>query len=439
MILIRALRHPNYRLFFAGQGVSLVGTWMQRIALLWLMYRLTDSEFMLGLAGFASQVPILLLGPFAGVLADRWNLHRVLVLTQALALVQALLLAILTLTGLIAPWQIIALGLVLGSINAFDMPVRQAFTIQMVEQPADLGNAIALNSFLVNGARLIGPSLAGVLIALIGEGWCFALNAASYLAVIVALLAMTIRPQTRPRHEGPILHGLHEGLRYAWGFAPIREMLLLIALSSLMVMPYVTLMPIFAKDILGGGPSSLGLLMAASGIGAIIGAVYLASRRNVLGLGGAVAVGASVFGLSLAAFACSRWFWWSFLLLVFTGLGMMLQLASSNTILQTIVDDDKRGRHGPVYPGVLRCGAVRQPLGRLGRWVDRRPGHADDRRSVRCSGGDSLRRAAARPAENRPADLRAQGRPLDANRRWRCPGERGAGDGIGGRVASPPS
>lgn len=370
--MIRALRHPNYRLFFAGQGISLVGTWMQRIALQWLIYRLTGSAFWLGLAGFASQVPILFVGPFAGVLADRWNLRRVLVLTQALALLQALILGVLTLMNLVTREEIIALAVFLGLVNSFDMPVRQSFTVQMVEHPGDLGNAIALNSFLVNGARLVGPSIAGLLIARIGEGWCFILNAVSYVAVIIALLAMHIRPQTHSRHHGPILEGLHEGLRYAWGFAPIRAILLLVALSSLMAMPYTTLVPIFAKDILHGGPQTLGYLMAACGIGAIGGAIYLASRQTVFGLGAVVAFGAGLFGLSLVTFAVSNVFWLSFLLMVFTGLGMMLHLASSNTILQTIVDEDKRGRIMSLYTiaffgltpfGSLWAGSVAHSLG----------------------------------------------------------------------------
>jgi len=340
----RALSQRNYRLFFIGQGLSLIGTWMQNIALSWLVYRMTNSVFLLGIVGFASQVPTFFLSPFTGVLADRWNRHRMIIITQSLAMIQAFILAILTLTGIIGVWHIIALALLLGAINAFDTPIRQAFVVEMVEKHDMLGNAIALNSFLFNGARLVGPSIAGVLIGLVGEGMCFLINALSFLLVIFALLAMKIKPRkhdTPPRH---ILDELKEGFRYAAGFVPIRSILLLIALVSLIGTPYTTLMPVFARDIFHGGPYTLGFLMAASGSGALIGAIYLASRKSVLGLGRMISIAAGLFGVGLIAFSLSRIFWLSLLFLFIAGFGMISQMASSNTVLQTVVEEDKRGR-----------------------------------------------------------------------------------------------
>jgi MFS family permease len=283
--VIRALDHRNFRLFFGGQSISLIGTWMQRIALGWLVYRLTNSAFLLGAVGFAGQIPIFFIAPFAGVFADRWNRQRMLILTQTLSMAQALLLSFLVLTGTVSVWQIIALSAFLGVVNAFDMPIRQAFTLEMIENKEDLGNAIALNSSMVNSARLLGPSLAGMLIAVFGEGTCFLLNGISYVAVIAALLAMKINPRPPQPRRPPAMQELKQGFAYAFGFAPIRDVLLLLGLVSLVGMPYTVLMPIFARDILHGGPHVLGFLMGASGIGALAGAVYLASRKSVLGLG----------------------------------------------------------------------------------------------------------------------------------------------------------
>lgn len=341
---IRALRHRNFKLFFGGQIVSLVGTWMQRIAMGWLVYRLTNSPFMLGAVGFCGQIPIFLLAPVAGVFADRWDRRRVLIVTQTLAMVQALVLSMLVLTGAVAIWQIFFLSMFLGVINAWDTPVRQAFMIEMVEEKEDLSNAIALNSSMVNSARLLGPSLAGILIAALGEGTCFFLNGISYLAVIAALLAMNIISKAPPRHGARVWSGLTEGFHYAFGFAPIRSLLLLLALVSLMGMPYTVLMPIFAKKILHGGPNTLGFLMGASGAGALAGAVYLAARKSVLGLGKIIPIAASLFGLGLIAFSLSRLQWLSLLMMIVTGFGMIVGMAASNTVLQTIVEDDKRGR-----------------------------------------------------------------------------------------------
>ncbi len=342
-LTFRTLHYPNYRLFFGGQLVSLTGTWMQQVAVVWLVYRLTNSPFLLGLVGFAGQIPILL-SPLAGVVVDRFNKHRILVVTQLLSLVQALALAVLTLAGAVSVWHIIVLNLFLGLINAVDMPTRQSFLVEMIENKEDLSNAIALNSSMFNGARLIGPSIAGLVIAALGEGPCFLLNALSYVAVLAALMSMKIsRPQIRPPQNG-VITNFQEGFRYAFGFSPIRSILLLIALVSVVGMPFSILMPVFARDILQGGPSTLGFLMSAVGSGALAGALSLASRQTVVGLGRRIPISAALFGAGLILFSLSRIVWLSGALLFIAGFGMMVQMAASNTILQTIVDDDKRGR-----------------------------------------------------------------------------------------------
>lgn len=340
----RALRHRNYRLFFAGQGLSLVGTWMQRLAVSWLIYRLTGSVFLLGLAGFVGQLPMFVFASFAGVFVDRWNRYRLLLLTQTLAMVQASVLAVLTLTGHVAVWHLFVLAGVLGLINSFDMPARQSFVIDMVGQrKEDLANAIALNSIMVNGARLVGPFLAGVAVAALGEGVCFLLNALSFLAIVVALLAMDIRPRNITVRTLP-LRGLAEGYRYAFGFPPIRYVLIVLSLVSLMGMSYQVLMPVFAKGVLHGGPSTLGFLLSASGVGALISAATLASRRRVAGIESFIVLGSAVFGFGLAAFSFSRHVGLSLVAMLFTGFGMMTALTSCNTMLQTVVEEDKRGR-----------------------------------------------------------------------------------------------
>lgn len=343
-LIFRALSHRNYRLFFGGQSISLIGTWMQQIALSWLVYRLTHSAFLLGVVGFTGRIPTFLLAPFAGVWVDRWNRHRLLVVTQILSLNQALILALLVFAGIIAIWQIICLSLFLGLINAFDVPARQAFVMDMVGKKEDLANAIALNSSMVNGARLLGPSLAGMLIAVVGEGTCFLLNGLSFLAVIASLLAMKMIPEKTKVKKPPFWEGLKEGFSYAFGFAPIRSLLLLLALISLMGMPYMVLMPVFARDILQGDSHTYGFLMGASGVGALGGALFLASRKNVLGLGKIIVIASSIFGIGLIGFSQSRLFPLALFSMVLSGFGMMVQMASSNTVLQTIVDEDKRGR-----------------------------------------------------------------------------------------------
>lgn len=377
----RALAHRNYRLYFGGQGVSLIGTWMTRIATGWLVFRLAspaDQAFLLGFVSFAGQLPAFFLAPFVGALVDRWNRHRLLVVTQTLSLVQSALLAVVAFRGtpgIATIWQVAALSLFQGLINAFDMPARQAFLVQLINRREDLANAIALNSSLVNGARLVGPSVAGVVIALANEGWCFVVDAVSYLAVIAALLAMDVTPRQRASHRPPLWRGIVEGFRYAFGFPPIRDLLLQLALVSFMGMPYTVLMPIFAADVLHGGPYAFGFLTGASGVGALAGALYLASRRTVLGLGRTIVLATTTFGCGLIGFALSHVLWISLLFMLLTGFGMMVQMAASNTILQTIVEEDKRGRVMSFYSmaflgvapfGSLFGGALAERIGAAG-------------------------------------------------------------------------
>ena len=348
-----ALQYRNYRLFFGGQGVSLIGTWMQRIAMSWLVYRLTHSAFLLGLVGFTSQIPLFLLTPFAGVLADRMNRRRVLVVTQTLAMIQAFVLTVLVLTGTTEVWHIMCLSVFLGIVDAFDMPIRQSFMVEIV-QKKDLASAIALNSSIVNCAQLLGPSVAGILIASMGEGMCFLLNGVSYLFVIVSLIAMEITRKEKEERDVHVLEEIKEGFLYAFGFGPIRFILLLLALTSLVGIPYRVMMPIFAKDILQGGPHTLGFLMAGAGIGALTGSIYLASRKGVPGLEKWIALAAGLFGIGLVGFSHSHVFWLSLTFVLLTGFGMMVQMASSNTVLQTVVEEDKRGRVMSLYAMAIR-------------------------------------------------------------------------------------
>lgn len=371
--MLRALSSRNYRLFFSGQGVSLIGTWMTRIATSWLVYRLTGSTLLLGVVSFAGQIPTFILAPFAGVLVDRVNRHRMLVWTQVLAMLQSFAMAVLALTHVITVPQVIALSLFQGVINAFDMPSRQAFLVEMVDRREDLGNAIALNSSLVNGARLLGPSIGGILIAAVGEGWCFFIDGVSYLAVIASLLLMQVRKVSPRRGQAARgLHQLKEGWRYVTRFAPVRSILLLLALVSLMGMPYTVLMPAVVSTVLHGGPALLGMMMAATGVGALCGALYLAQRTTVLGLGKVIVAMAGVFGAGLLAFSFSRVAWVSIACLVLVGFGMMVQMAASNTIIQTVVSDEMRGRVMSFYSmafmgmapfGGLMAGALAHRIG----------------------------------------------------------------------------
>lgn len=360
---VRALRSRNYRLFVAGQGVSLVGTWMQQVAMSWLVYRLTGSALLLGTVGFTSQIPTLFVSPFAGVLADRWDRRRLLLATQTLAMLQATLLAVVVLTGIVQVWHILVLSLLLGIANAADIPIRQSFVVEMVERRQDLGNAIALNSSMVNVARLIGPAVAGILVAAVGEGICFLLNSLSYLAVIAALVAMRLTPRQRHPARRHLLHELRDGFRYAFGFGPIRSILLLIAQVSLMGMPYAVLVPIFAKEILHGDAHTFGFLMSAAGCGALAGTFYLASRPSVLGLGRVIVMAEILFAGGLALFALSGSFVLSLAALAMTGFGGITFVASCNTILQTILDEDKRGRVMSLFTMAF-IGMV--PIGSLG-------------------------------------------------------------------------
>ncbi len=340
----RALRHRNFRLFFIGQSISLIGTWMTRVATSWLVYRLTGSALLLGVVGFAGQIPTFLLAPFAGVWVDRLDRRKLLVWTQVLAGLQSLALAALTLSKVINIHEIIWLSALQGLINAFDMPGRQAFLVQMVEDKQDLSNAIALNSSMVNLARLVGPALAGLVIAAAGEGYCFTIDGISYLAVIASLLMMRVNIAPAKRALTSMLEQLKEGWTYVSGFPPIRTILLLFALVSLMGMPFMVLMPIFASKVLHGGPHTLGFLLGASGVGALISAISLALRRTVRGLTTMIQISAALFGFGLICFGLSRIFLLSMFLMLIVGFGMMQGLAASNTVIQTLVPEDKRGR-----------------------------------------------------------------------------------------------
>lgn len=342
--LFAALVSRNYRLFFGGQVVSLIGTWMTQTASLWLAYHLSSSAFVLGLVGFANQAPIFILAPLAGVWVDRVNRHRLLVITQVCAMLQSFALAVFALTDTMTIPHLVALSLVQGVINAFDMPVRQALVVELVEKKEHLGNAIALNSSMFNLARLVGPALGGFVIAGVGVGYCYVIDGLSYVAVIFALLAMRLIPRAEPRKTQHPLIELREGFQYVAGFAPVRALILLVASISAVGFSYAVLTPIFARDVFGGDARTLGALMAASGIGALLGAIYLGGRKAIRGLGYVICIGGACLGLALLGFAWSRWFPMSFVCLMLAGAGGVLLMASSNTLVQTMVPDDKRGR-----------------------------------------------------------------------------------------------
>lgn len=349
--MLRAFRHRNYRIFFIGESISLSGLWMQRVAMSWLIYRLTGSALMLGAVEFAGQIPVFFLGIFAGVMLEKMDLRKVIFLCQALSMFHAFTMAVLTLSGHILYWHILVLSVLLGIVNAFEIPARQAFVVHVVEGNEDLGNAIALNSSLFNAARLIGPSIGGVTIAAFGEGLCFILNGFSYFATLIALMLMRVR---QCREEGPVgrkgfLKGLGEGLVYAGSFIPIRNTLLVLALISFTAIPYIVLLPVFAREILGGGPQTLGFLMASSGVGALIGSLRFALRKSPAGLGKAMAFSVSFFGLSVSSFAFSRILALSMILMGFVGFSLVSSLVSCNTYIQSLVDDDKRSRVMSLY------------------------------------------------------------------------------------------
>ena len=367
----RALRHRNFQLFFGGQLISLIGTWMQNIAQAWLVYRMTGSSLLLGSVGFASQIPVFLVAPIGGIVADRLNRQRVVIGTQLASMVLALILAALTLMHVIQVWHIFVLAALLGVVNAFDIPARQAFLVDMVGRE-DLMNAIALNSSMFNGARIIGPAIAGILVAKIGEGWCFFANGISYIAVVAGLVMMRLQDRVSLPALGSPLANIIEGFRFARQTAPIRALLLLLGLVSLVSMPYTVLMPIFADRVLRGGASGLGILMGATGVGALLGALTLATRTGVRGLGRWVALSCGGFGVTLALFSFSRSFWLSTALLVPVGFCMMLQMSSSNTLIQAMVPDQLRGRVMALYSmmfmgmapfGALMGGALADRIG----------------------------------------------------------------------------
>jgi MFS family permease len=370
-VALRALAHRNYRLFVAGQLTSLIGTWMQMVAQAWLVYRLTGSSLQLGLVGFAGQIPMFLLPAVGGGIADRWPRRRVLLLTQTAMMLLAFVLAALALTGAVRIWHVFVLASLLGVANAIDMPTRQAFVVEMVGK-SDLVNAIALNSSMVNGARLVGPAVAGVLVAAVGEGWCFLLNGLSFLAVIAGLAAMRLPRSTHAAPAGGMLRHAVEGFGFVVKSPPIRALLLLLGCMSLMAMPYTVLGPVIAEQVLHGGPQAYGLLMSAAGVGSLVGAAALAAKRTTQGLFTWTAMAAGGSGVSLILFSFSRVLWLSAALLVPAGFCMMIQMASSNTLIQSMVPDRLRGRVMAVYAmmflgmtpfGALLAGVLAHPLG----------------------------------------------------------------------------
>lgn len=339
-----SLHSRNYRLYFVGQGVSLVGTWMQNVALSWLVYRLTGSVFLLGVIGFTSQIPTFVLSPFTGVLTDRSNRLRMMILTQACFALQAGIMTALVLLGAIQVWHIIALSLVFGVISAFDAPVRQSLVIDLIDRPADLGNAIALNSAIFNAARLIGPAIAGITIAAVGEGICFLLNAVSFVAVIAALSLIRIPARPALGSAPDFKKSLREGFHYTFGSIPIRTLIIVLTILSFVSFSYIILLPAYAKEILQGGSDTLGYLMSAMGAGALVAALYMAARRTVIGLGRIIAFAMILMGVAIGVGSFSHSLGLSLVVFFFGGLCMVLSLSSINTMLQTIADEDKRGR-----------------------------------------------------------------------------------------------
>jgi MFS family permease len=344
---LRALRHRNFQLFFSGQLISLTGTWMQSVAQAWLVYSMTKSPLLLGSVGFASQIPVFLVAPFGGITADRMNRQRLIITTQTCAMILAGILAWLTLSGRVQVWHIFVLAGLLGVVNAFDIPGRQAFLVDMVGKE-DLMNAIALNSSMFNGARVVGPAIAGILVAKIGEGWCFAANSISYIAVIIGLLLMQVHSPARVSKHSPIAD-IIEGFRWVNQTKIIRSLLILIGLVSLVGMPYTVLMPVFADKILHGGARGLGILMGATGVGALFGALTLAAKTGIKGLGRWIVITCAGLGVSLFCFSYSTSFWLSAMLLLPAGYTMMLQMACSNTLIQSMVPDQLRGRVMALY------------------------------------------------------------------------------------------
>ena len=368
----RALRYRNFKLFFFGQSISVIGTWMTRLATTWLVYHLTHSALLLGVVGFAGQIVSFVLGPFAGVWVERLNRRKLLMWTQAAAAVQSLAMAALTLTHVVTLWEIIALAALQGVINALDTPARQSFLVQMVEDRSDLGNVIAINSSMANGARLIGPAIAGLVIAAVGEGWCFLIDGISYFAVIASLLLMRIKPLDIQRSKASMFEQMREGWDYVCTFRPIRSILLLFSLVSLMGYSYAVLLPIFAGQVLHGGATTLGWLTGASGIGALVSGLSLAVRKSVVGLTRMLQIATAMLGCALILFGLSHMLWLSLVLMAVVGFGMIQAASVSNTIIQSLVPEDKRARAMSYYTmaffgsapfGSLLAGALAHRIG----------------------------------------------------------------------------
>jgi MFS family permease len=356
----RALRHRNYRLFFLGQGTSQIGTWLSKFATSWMAYRLTGSPFMLGLVTFFNNAPTPLIAPFAGVFVDRRNRHHVA--TQCAAALQSAALAAFAFTGTMTVWHLIWLGAAQGVINAFDMPARQSFLREMIDDRADLPNAIALNSSMVNGAKLIGPAIAAVLVGLVGEAWCFAIDAVSYLAVIGSLLAMTVKPKPMTPRSGRVIADIIDGVRYAASVPIVRSVLILLGITSVLGGAYTTLLPVIAGKNLHGGPGTLGVLMTAAGLGALSGALYLATRSTVVGLGRVIGITVLGLGVGMIALELASSTWIAAALLYLVGASLMIQMAATNTIVQTVTPPDMLGRVMSLYLVAFTGGT---PLGAL--------------------------------------------------------------------------
>jgi MFS family permease len=357
-----SLGSRNYRLYFTGQGFSLIGTWMGNIALSWLVYRLTGSVFLLGLVAFTNQIPMLILSPISGVLTDRYDRRKIMLIAQVCFLLQSFIMAMLVLFNLVEVWHIITLSILFGIISAFDAPARHSLVIDLIEKPEDLGNAIALNSAIYNAARLVGPAIAGITIAVVGEGICFLLNAASFIAIIYALLKIRIPARPPVTQSANLKESLAEGFRYTFHSVPIRTLLFLLATLSLVGFPFLVLLPAYAKEILHGGADTLGFLMSGLGAGALLGALYMARRKSVIGLGRVISVFAITMGLALVAASFSKNMVLSLLIFFAGGLSMIMSIASINTMIQTLADDDKRGRVMSFY-SVALMGTT--PIGNL--------------------------------------------------------------------------
>lgn len=372
-VMFRAFRHRNFRLFYMGQIVSLSGLWMQRVAMNWLVYRITGSPLLLGTVDFMTQIPVLLLGSFTGAFLEGRNLRKVIMICQTISMLHALTLATLTLTGTVEYWHILILAAIVGTSDSFEVPARQGFTIRLVEDEQDLGNGIALTSSLFNVSRLLGPSIAGIVIAAVGEGVCFLMNGMAYSATLTALFLMRFRRPLVTEHAGKgVLEGMKEGVRYAASFIPIRNYLGAIALVSFFAFPYMILLPIFAREILGGGPRTLGFLMGASGLGALAGSVMLARRKSPVGLGRVMGLAAAALGLTMASFALSRFLPLSIALMACLGFFMVSTLVSCNTLVQNLVDEDKRNRVMSLF---IICSMGFTPLGSLNAgWIAGRLG-----------------------------------------------------------------